>query len=191
MARMPKTRIYEAAIKLFGEQGYSATTMRDISDAVGVLPGSLYTHISSKEALLLEIVETGIERYLDAIRPCVESDQPVDERLAATIHAYVEVLSANLPQTVVAFQQWRYLSDDADRKRVIKMRNEYEALFTRLVEEGISTGVFRKVSDPRLTVLAVIGLLNAVSQWYSPKGRRSPGEVADGLVELVLSGIAR
>ena len=45
------------AIQLFGKQGYTGTSMRDIAGAVGVLPGSLYAHIASKEALLVDIVD--------------------------------------------------------------------------------------------------------------------------------------
>ncbi len=59
----------DAAMHLFGKQGYSGTSMRDIAGAVGVLPGSLYAHIASKEALLVDIVEGGINRFLAAIRP--------------------------------------------------------------------------------------------------------------------------
>lgn len=182
-------RIYDAAIRLFGERGYAGTSMRDISDAVGILPGSLYTHINSKEAVLFDIVESGITKYLDAIRPCVDQDAPADERLAATIRAYVDVLSGNLEQTVIAFNQWRHLSDDADRKRIVKMRNEYEELFTTLIEDGIASGRFRPLADPKLTVFAIIGLLNAVPQWYSPKSKRPREAVADALIELVLSGL--
>lgn len=183
-------RIYAAAIRLFGERGYTGTSMRDISDAVGILPGSLYTHISSKEQLLFDIVEDGIEQYLDHLRPCVEKDGPADERLTAVFHAYIDVLSQNMDQTVVAFNQWHHLSDDGYRKRIVKMRREYEGLFTRLLDDGIESGVLES-ADPRLTVLSIIGLLNAVAQWYSPKGRRTPPEVADSLADLVLRGIGK
>lgn len=182
-------RIHGAAVRLFGERGYPGTSMRDIADSVGVLRGSLYAHITSKEALLLEIVETGINLYLDAIRSCVESDAPADERMASAIHAYLEVLSSNLEQTIVAFEQWKYLTDEPDRKRIVKLRNEYEKLFTTLVDEGIADGTFRHIAEPRITVLAIISLLNAIPQWYSPRGRRGPHQTADALVTLILRGL--
>ena len=53
MPRESAAKIYEVATRLFGDQSYPATSMRDISQAVGILPGSLYSHISGKEALLL------------------------------------------------------------------------------------------------------------------------------------------
>ncbi|MDT4997487.1 MAG: hypothetical protein QOD45_1555, partial [Pseudonocardiales bacterium] len=61
--------IEQEAIRLFGERTYPVVGMRDIGDAVGLLPGSLYVHISSKEDLLLRIVERGITDYLEVIEP--------------------------------------------------------------------------------------------------------------------------
>ena len=42
MPRESAAKIYEVATRLFGDQSYPATSMRDISQAVGILPGSLY-----------------------------------------------------------------------------------------------------------------------------------------------------
>ena len=56
-------------MRLFGKQGYSGTSVRDLATEVGVLPGSLYAHIQSKEALLVEIVADGIHRFITAVEP--------------------------------------------------------------------------------------------------------------------------
>ena len=64
----PREAINNAAIRLFGAQGYNGTTMRDIAQEVGILAGSLYAHIDSKENLLAEIVQIGIEPYLEIFR---------------------------------------------------------------------------------------------------------------------------
>src|SRR6202034_4054617 len=59
-----RVAIADTAVRLFSEHGYTGTTMRDIAEAVGVLPGSLYAHIDSKETLLLKIVSDGIAQFL-------------------------------------------------------------------------------------------------------------------------------
>jgi AcrR family transcriptional regulator len=181
-------KIYDAAVRLFGHQTYSATSMRDISDAVGILPGSLYTHISSKEQLLLAIVESGIDKYLEAIGPAASSAAPADERMRAAIKAHLDVLAANREQTLIAFHQWKNLGE-ANRRRVIKKRNTYEALFSKIVQDGLAAGVFEDLEDPRLAVLAIIGMLNGAPEWFSPSGRRSAEEVGDILADLVISGL--
>jgi AcrR family transcriptional regulator len=61
-----RDRLVTEAMRLFGEQGYQATTVTQIEAAAGLAPGSgaLYHHFKSKEALL----EAGIDRQLDRRR---------------------------------------------------------------------------------------------------------------------------
>ncbi|MDQ1501288.1 MAG: hypothetical protein QOD57_1678 [Actinomycetota bacterium] len=188
MPRESAAKIYEVATRLFGDQSYPATSMRDISQAVGILPGSLYSHISGKEALLFSIVESGVTKYLEAVAPVAESPEPADVRLRAAIAAHVTVVAENIQLTLVAFHQWKYL-EDANRRRVIDMRNAYEDMFTRIVQDGIDTGVFTTTHDARFSVLAVLGMLNWVPEWFSPNGKASTEEVAEALADVVLSGL--
>ena len=92
-------RIKQEAIRLFGERGYPVIGMRDLSEAVGILPGSLYSHISSKEHLLLAIVETGITAFIDAIRPVVDEDLTAEEKLREALRAHMRVLAGQVEQT--------------------------------------------------------------------------------------------
>jgi AcrR family transcriptional regulator len=188
LPRESAAKIYEVATRLFGDQGYPATSMRDISQVVGILPGSLYSHISGKEALLLDIVENGIAKFLEAIAPVADSPEPADVRLREAIRVYVRVVADNIEQTLVALHQWKYL-EDANRRRVIAMRNSYEEMFTRIVQDGIDSGVFDSSHDAKFCVLAILGMLNWVPEWFSPSGDRSPEEVADALVNVLLSGL--
>ena len=64
--------IKDVAIRLFSERGYPVIGMRDLSEAVGILPGSLYAHIESKEKLLLDIVTSGVQNFTEVIAPIVE-----------------------------------------------------------------------------------------------------------------------
>lgn len=181
-------RIEAAAVQLFSEKTYPVVGMRDISDAVGILPGSLYVHISKKEDLLQRIVETGIQRYLDAIEPVVESAHTAPERLREAITAHMGVLGETLQQTRVAFHQWTYLGPTGKR-RVIKLRRRYEALFDQIVDEGIEAGEFRPVKSPRVMVLGIIGMLNSATEWYSPTGELTPAQIAEILADGALTGL--
>ncbi|MEV6041447.1 TetR/AcrR family transcriptional regulator [Nonomuraea sp. NPDC052116] len=180
--------IEAAAIKLFSEKTYPVVGMRDISDAVGLLPGSLYVHISKKEDLLQRIVEDGIQRYLDAIEPVVESDQTAPERLRGAINAHMSVLAESLEQTRVAFHQWTYLAPTGKR-RVVKLRRRYDALFSQIIDEGIEAGEFRAVKSARVTVLAIIGMLNSATEWFSPNGELTAEQIAEVLTDGVLTGL--
>src|ERR1700758_1806643 len=106
----PREAIVDAAVSLFGEKGYNATTMRDIAKAVGILPGSLYAHIDSKETLLIEIVEKGIERFLAIDRLLAASEASPEARMRSAICEHIKVVAENPERTLVVFHQWRFLS---------------------------------------------------------------------------------
>jgi TetR/AcrR family transcriptional regulator, cholesterol catabolism regulator len=180
--------IEQEAIRLFGERSYPVVGMRDIGDAVGILPGSLYVHISSKEQLLLKIVSQGIGHYLEAIEPWAVADEPADERLREIIKAHLRVLATTQEQTRVAFQQWHYLGDE-NRERVVDLRRRYEQVFRSVVDDGIRDGTFRNPSSVRVAVLGVMGMLTAATNWYDADGRMTPDEVGDSLADQALGGL--
>jgi AcrR family transcriptional regulator len=181
-------QISREAIRLFSERTYPSVGMRDISDAVGLLPGSLYAHIGSKEDLLMRIVERGITHYLDALGPVVESGGSATQRLRDVIGAYLRTLDATLEQTRVAVFQWRYLGEE-NKARAAKMRESFEQIFTRIVADGIESGEFRAARHPRLVTFGIIGLLNSVMHWYTPGDGLPADEIAEELADMVLGGL--
>ena len=180
--------IVDAAMHLFGQQGFSGTSMRDIATAVGVLPGSLYAHIESKEALLVDIVEDGIHRFISAVEPHVTSGAAPIDKLRAMIVAHVEVVADNPERSLVVFHQWRFLGETS-KATAIQKRRDYETAFVTVVEEGISSGIFRASINRRIAVLTVLGALNWAPEWLSPSGRLSPAEVGSLMADTLLGGI--
>ena len=181
-------KIYQEATRLFGERGYTSTSMRDIGEAVGILAGSLYSHISSKEALLLDIIEMAFDKYLEVIRPLATSGESADLRLRACIKAHVMVVADNVEETLVSVRQWKYLSE-VNRKRVMAKRQDFESLFMGILEEGMASGTFKPVEHPKITIAGILGMLNWVPEWFSPKGPVSAEQAGDELADLVMGGL--
>ena len=184
----PRESILDAAMHLFGKQGYTGTSMRDIANAVGVLPGSLYAHIASKEALLVEIVDDGIQRFLGAAQPHVAGSGSADARLRAMIVAHVEVVADNPERSLVVFHQWRFLGPD-NIEFAVQKRREYENAFVTVVDEGRAGGLFRKDLDLRIGVRTLLGALNWTPEWLSSKGRLSPAQVGAAMADTLLGGL--
>lgn len=184
----PRDAILDAAIRLFGKQGYSGTSMRDIAAAVGVLPGSLYAHIASKEALLADIVEDGVNRFLAAVHPHAESDATPTAKLRAMMIAHVAVVADNPERSLVVFHQWRYLGDD-NIQAAIGKRRDYEQAFIGVIDDGMKAGAFRADLNLRIAVLAILGALNWTPEWLSPDGRLSPEEVGEIIADTLLMGV--
>src|ERR1700688_5195242 len=156
--------IADVAVKLFGKHGYPATTMRDIAEAVGVLPGSLYAHIDSKETLLLEIVSDGIARFLaieQSLAACVDSPEV---RLRKAIRAHVDVVAEDPQRSLVVCHQWRFLSEP-NRASAIAMRTRYANAYVKIIDDGKATGAFSPRLDTHIAVLSVLGALNLIPEW--------------------------
>ncbi|WP_082920733.1 TetR/AcrR family transcriptional regulator [Rhodococcus sp. YH3-3] len=176
------------AIRLFSERGYPVIGMRDLSEAVGILPGSLYAHIASKEKLLLDIVASGVRNFTDVIAPIVERDGPADERLREAIRAHMRVLAVTLDQTRVTFHQWHYLTND-NLDQMVAVRRDYEMLFKRLVAEGIEDGTLLGTSRPTVATLSIIGVLGSATEWFSPTGSASADEIGDAIADVLTLGL--
>jgi TetR/AcrR family transcriptional regulator, cholesterol catabolism regulator len=184
----PREAICDSAVKLFGQQGYSGTSMRDIASAVGVLPGSLYAHIQSKETLLAEIVEDGIHSFIDRVSPFVSGPAATIDRLKSMIVAHVEVVAANPERSLVVFHQWRYLGPE-NLPLAVEKRRQYERCYIDVVKEGMSDGSFKPELNSRIAVLTILGALNWTPEWFSPNGRLSPSEVGELMAGTLLGGI--
>ena len=156
--------ILQQATQLFGSRGYGRTSMRDIAAAVGMLPGSVYYHFASKEALLEEVYAEGIRRSLAEVEAAVAACADPWDRLEAASVAHLRLLLEDgLLAAIVA--------DDAKqpgaaRAALVRQRDRYEAVFRRLVADidlppGVRPGPFR---------LALLGALNWALTWYRPDG---------------------
>jgi TetR/AcrR family transcriptional regulator, cholesterol catabolism regulator len=180
--------IADVAVRLFGEHGYTGTTMRDIAEAVGVLPGSLYAHIDSKETLLLDIVKEGIARFLAIEQSLQGSTESPELRLRKAIRAHVDVVAEDPQRSLVVFHQWRFLSEP-NRASAVAMRRRYANAYVKIVEDGKAAGVFSPRLDTHIAVFGVLGALNWIPEWYSDKGSSSPEEIADRMAESLIFGL--
>jgi TetR/AcrR family transcriptional regulator, cholesterol catabolism regulator len=89
--------IIAAAAKVFQTKGYHAATVQDIADAVGILKGSLYHHVKSKEDLLYLIVKEPIARIYERMSEIVAGDLPAEEKLRSAIRAHLEAFDRHYP----------------------------------------------------------------------------------------------
>jgi AcrR family transcriptional regulator len=179
--------IFEAATRIFREKGYHAASMQDIAEAVGLLKGSLYHHISSKHELLLEIFEAGMQEATRAIEEIAYADLPPADKLRLAITRHIELITGNLDQATVFVMEARAMELE-QRQRVVAQRDYFDRLFRRIIQEGVDAGVFRPV-DATLVTFALMGMHNWLILWYRRDGRLSPQEIAAIFVDLVLNGL--
>jgi TetR/AcrR family transcriptional regulator, cholesterol catabolism regulator len=191
-ANGPRRReIVDAAARIFHEKSYVGTTMRDIADEVGMLKGSLYHHIESKEDLLFEIIRQTQEAFFARIDEIMAA--PVDggsiERIRLIAREHVLYNARNLERTAICYHDMRFLSP----KRfalVTKRRDRHERLLRSLIRRGQDDGAIRRSVDPKLGVMALLSMVNWLYHWYRPGGERDAADVAEQFAEIAVASLS-
>ena len=159
--------------------------MRDIAKDVGILPGSLYAHIESKEALLVEIVLTGTKSFQSIQEMIAMSKESATELMRIAIKEHINIVAENPEKCLIVFHQWRYLNT-TNRALAVSMRRKYAESFNSIVKKGIASGEFSPELDKRIAVFAILGALNWTPEWFSTKGAEKADEISEKMVDFLL-----
>ncbi|MDQ0188689.1 TetR family transcriptional regulator [Alicyclobacillus cycloheptanicus] len=184
-----RDQILHAARTLFSEKGYHATTIRDIAQMSGLLSGSLYAHIRTKEDLLFEITDEVADQFLEGLQAVVDSADPPPVKFRRALVSHIQVVARNLDAARVFSHEWRALQGER-RDRIQQKRDEYERLWTAVLSEGVAAGWFYP-SHQRFARMVSLSVANWVYQWYDPSGQLSPEEVAGRLADVLLTGLQK
>ncbi|MFJ8816579.1 TetR/AcrR family transcriptional regulator [Amycolatopsis thermoflava] len=181
--------VLATAIAVMAERGYSATSVQEVADRVGVLKGSLYHYFSSKEELLFRIVESShLETSAIAEDVAGLGLSPFKELLEWLRRSAVWYLE-NRERAAIFFTDRRHLTGER-RDASNAWGRTFEARIARLVDAARADGEIRDDIDPRLVARFVIGTLNDVRFWPSRSGKPfTTEEMADALVLLTRSAV--
>jgi AcrR family transcriptional regulator len=162
--------------------------MRDLARELGLIGSSLYSHIDSKEELLVEVVERGAALFQKSAEAALTVDGPATNRLKALVAGHVDVILNHRDQ-VRTFLYEADALEGAHRARVLAARDRYEGAFRQVLLEGKNAGLLRRTIDPTLSAIFVLSILNAVDRWYHPGGRLDRGRLVDEILVFALTGI--
>lgn len=179
--------IDEVAIELFSKRGYHATSMREIASAAGIQPAAIYHWYPSKEAILVHLQDTFMERLTEVVVRAAERHERPALKLAATVHAHVVFHGLHARAAFVTDSEIRALTD-APRERLIAQRDAYQQRLAEMIRDGIRDGSLRS-SNARVATYAILLQCTGVALWFDPNGSLGLDEVAELHVELVLGSL--
>lgn len=186
---MTRQDILEAAAQVFRKKGFHGASMSDIAEAVNLRKASLYHHVSSKQEILLEILDQALELLLRRISVITESNSPADEKLRLMIREYLQILVENIDLAAVLLFEHRSL-ERRQHARHIPNRDKFDSLWKDVLAEGVRSKTFQ-CDDPGLTTRALLGIMNWTITWYHPDGGKTIDEVADNYSSLLLNGLLK
>jgi len=184
-----REELLRVSARLFREKGFDGTSIRDISSAAGMQSGSPFYHFKTKQDILVAVMEQGLADGLAITSEVMALDAPPEHKLVRMIRTQLgTILDDGHDFIPVLHYEWRALTP-VNRRRVVALKDRYEALWQRLIEELQQAG--HMPGDAQLMRLLVLGAVNWVGTWYAPGGRLSLDEIAEGAARLFLRNMAR
>jgi AcrR family transcriptional regulator len=181
-----RREVVASAAKLFAERGYDGTSMSELTAATGLAAGGLYHYIEGKDDLLIAICEELLEPLLAQAREIVATGAPPVEQLRALVAAWVAHVVEHRHHMLVFTQERQAIERQQRWRRVRSQRKAFEKILDEVLARGEADGSMT-FADRRLSLLALLGMVNYTPQWVRPNGRLSPAEIAAGYCEIVLS----
>ena len=185
--------VLDACARAFAERGYHGTSIDDLIEATGLARGGLYHYIGSKSEALTRILDDLMGPLLEQAEAVVagpDAPDTAEGRLRALTRVWLRRVESHRDHVRIFEQERDTLRGGPTWDAVRRDRETFEGLLRRVLDDGIDAGEF-VVDDPSLVALALLGMVNHAALWFTPGGRLSADEVADGFVSLVLDGVRR
>lgn len=180
--------VLDKAAALFAARGFSATSLQDVADQVGLSRTAIYHYFDSKDALLHDLVR-GVTKQATQIFDDLDTEQDLSP--AAKLHEAARrlVLWVTNPRThfkLVDRSEHELSAAIAGVHRQAKRR--VLGGMSALIDAGITAGEFRAV-DSRIAAFAIIGMCNWAAWWFRPGGEKSASEVALSLAGQAVASL--
>lgn len=184
---MSREAILEAAAQVIRQKGFHGASMADIAEAVQLQKASLYHHFSSKQDILLELLDRALEMVTAQMAEVMAQAVPADEKLRLAMCSYLKTLSEQGDLVSVMLLEHRSL-DQEYRSRHLPNRDRFEQMWRDLIQEGVESGIFQ-CEDIPLTVRGLMGVINWTITWYRANGELSIDEVSEYFANLFMNGL--
>jgi TetR/AcrR family transcriptional regulator, cholesterol catabolism regulator len=189
-----RSEIAAAAAQVFNQKGYSATSLADVAEALGMDRATLYYYVSNKQELFDEVVREASEKNIAAAEAARASDDPPLEKLRIVVTELMASYAANYPLLYVYLRE-NLSHVEPDRTEWSKyMRNlshRFEDAVIAIVQEGIDNGSIRPLASARVLAFGVIGMVGWTNRWFVPdRSPESADVIGTAFAEIVLKGLA-
>lgn len=185
--RSVRENVLAAAVQLFAEYGYHAAPLRDIARIAGIQAASIYYHYANKEALLVEIMQSHMQRLNANLERIVQEQSDPLQCLHKAIANHIRLHTTYKNEFFIIDTEIRALEGDK-RAEILALRDHYEVLLQELLREGMEKGVFRQ-SDVKVASYAIIAMCTEVATWFRPNGRLSVQQVIDIYSQMIMQGL--
>ena len=184
-----RAEICRTAAQMMRERGFGATSVNDIARALGITKAGLYHYISSKEALLDEVLSFGMDQVDAEVCLPVKSIEDPEERLRQLVIRHAQIVTRAHGAVTQLVDEVPHLPAAA-RKRITKRMRGYFDLLRDTLAELKAAGKLGDV-DPTVAAFSILGMIHWLPRWFRQGRRLTAARVADEIAKLALGGLIR
>lgn len=189
-SELRREAILACAIDLFDRKGYSATSLDDVAQAVGIKREAVYYYFGSRSELLLAIIGPQAHDLVDGLRQVMQSELDATGRLKAAISNHLLRFDRHCLEMTISLRDGIMSSPPEVRSAMNKVWKDYEHMWTQLIAEGQADGSFSKHGKPKMVAFAILGMCNWLSRWYSPRKESTIEELIETYFGMLTQGLA-
>lgn len=179
-----KAEILDAAATLFREKGYAASSIRDLAMKVGLEPSSIYSHIESKEELLITICMNCAEKFTTGMQLINESSLSPKKKLKKLIQLHLDIAYDEPTSVAVFSDEWKHLPESA-MIPFIRSRKDYATQFKAILKDGKKIGQF-SYPDEDITFNIII---HAMRWTYFSAEKPDREKLYNAITDFILKGL--
>jgi TetR/AcrR family transcriptional regulator, cholesterol catabolism regulator len=182
-----KETIIETAARLFRERGFSATSMRDLAEQVGVEAASLYNHISSKAEILQELCFKVANKFMSHIDKVDAEDISSIKKIEAVLRFHIQQMVHHYEEVYVSDREWKHLTDPY-LSNIQTQRRVYRQRIASIIEEGIKKNEIKKIDAPT-AVLIMLHAVSGIESWHRSKEKISGEVLEENMIAILIGGL--
>jgi len=182
---MTSEKIISAARKLFEENGFDQTSVRDIANLAGVNVALINYHFESKENLFLAIIEDSMDTTRMKLTSIIDSDDTADEKLRRIVALYVDKIFTHCQYYHFVQRELENPSRVKLREHMVKTTGKNHKEFRNFIEGAQERKEFKKDVDVDLVIATLFGILSQTTREFTAKRYRRAGEKDDAFRERV------
>lgn len=176
------------AAGVFTERGYDGTSMADLAGAARITRSAFYHHVAGKEELLRRCLDRGLDGLFAVLEAAEADGGPAVAVLERVLRGSIGVLVEELPYVTLLL---RVRGNTETECAALARRREFDRRVAGLVAAAARAGDLPEGIDPELCARLLFGMINSVTEWYSPAGELDADALADAVVALARYGLRR
>jgi AcrR family transcriptional regulator len=189
----PRQEILRAAVRLFQQRGYDATSMNDVAAALKLSKGGLYHHFQSKDEILFHIMSHAMditeERVINVVRRIDgASATGLEDRLRTLIRLHIQVVISPEDREITVMLHENHPLPPPLRRKINARKKDYLHFVENLIAEVQRKRNAQSSVTPRAAALALVGMINWIYQWYKPEGSLTGDAIVQQYTEIFFRG---